>query len=280
MGLRIATNVTSIAAQRSLRKTTDRQSNVLQKLASGNRISRAADDSAGLAISEKMKAKVRGTNQAKRNANDGVSMIQTAEGGLNEVSNILIRLRELSVQSATDTVGDKEREFMDSEYQNLKQEVDRISRTTEFNGKRLLDGGDTTYDFQIGINNISFEDRISYEQEKSDASLGSLFDGDDSSMTVSTKESAQEGLQKLDEAIQNVSGQRAVMGSIQNRLSSTINNLEVSAENVAAANSRIRDTDYASSTAENTKLTILNNAGSSVLAQANSNGQSALRLIG
>jgi flagellin len=280
MGLRIATNITSIAAQRSLRKTTDRQSNVLQKLASGNRISRAADDSAGLAISEKMKAKVRGTNQAKRNANDGVSMIQTAEGGLNEVSNILIRLRELSVQSATDTVGDKEREFMDSEYQNLKQEVDRISRTPEFNGKRLLDGGDTTYDFQIGINNISFEDRISYEQEKSDASLGSLFDGDDSSMTVSTKESAQEGLQKLDEAIQNVSGQRAVMGSIQNRLSSTINNLEVSAENVAAANSRIRDTDYASSTAENTKLTILNNAGSSVLAQANSNGQSALRLIG
>ena len=122
MGLRIATNVTSIAAQRSLRQTTDRQGTVLQKLASGNRISRAADDSAGLAISEKMKAKVRGTNQAKRNANDGVSMIQTAEGGLNEVSNILIRLRELSVQSATDTVGDKEREFMDAEYQNLKQE--------------------------------------------------------------------------------------------------------------------------------------------------------------
>jgi len=280
MGLRIATNVTSIAAQRSLRQTTDRQGTVLQKLASGNRISRAADDSAGLAISEKMKAKVRGTNQAKRNANDGVSMIQTAEGGLNEVSNILIRLRELSVQSATDTVGDKEREFMDAEYQNLKQEVDRISRTTEFNGKRLLDGGDETYDFQIGINNISFEDRISYEQSKSDASLGALFDGDESSMTVSTKETAQEGLEKLDDAIQNVSGQRAVMGSIQNRLSSTINNLEVSAENVAAANSRIRDTDYASATAENTKLSILNSAGSSVLAQANSNGQSALRLIG
>jgi flagellin len=280
MGLRIATNVTSISAQRNLRQTTDRQGTVLQKLASGNRISRAADDSAGLAISEKMKAKVRGVNQAKRNANDGVSMIQTAEGGLNEVSNILIRLRELSVQSATDTVGDQERAFMDSEYQELKEEVDRISRTTEFNGKRLLDGGDDTYDFQIGINNIAFEDRISYEQSESDASLDSLFEGDESGMTVSTKELAQEGLAKLDAAIQNVSGQRAVMGSIQNRLGSTINNLEVSAENVAAANSRIRDTDYASATAENTKLSILNSAGSAVLAQANSNGQSALRLIG
>ena len=280
MGLRIATNVSSIAAQKNLRKTSEEQGNTLQKLASGTRIVRAADDSAGLAISEKMKAKIRGTNQAKRNASDGVSMVQTAEGALNEVSSILIRLRELSIQSASDTVGDQERNFTDLEYQNLKQEIERISRTTEFNGKRLLAGGEETYDFQIGINNVPFEDRISYDQAKSNASLESLFQGDADSINVTTKENAQNSLEKLDAAIDNVSGQRAVMGSIQNRLGSTIRNLEVSAENIAAANSRIRDTDYAQATADNTRLNILANAGSAVLAQANANGQSALRLIG
>tara|TARA_Y100001954_G_scaffold77239_1_gene84821 strand:- start:5482 stop:6324 length:843 start_codon:yes stop_codon:yes gene_type:complete len=280
MGLRINTNVASIAAQKNLRQTSEKQGSVLQKLASGNKIVRAADDSAGLAISEKMKAQIRGTNQAKRNAEDGVSMVQTAEGALNEVSGVLIRLRELSIQSASDTVGDTEREFMDLEYQNLKQEVERISRTTEFNGKKLLQGGDSTYDFQIGINNIPFEDRISYDQSKSNASLDSLFDGDADSITVVSKESAQGTLEKLDKAIQNVSGQRAVMGSIQNRLGSTIRNLEVSAENISASNSRIRDTDYAAATADNTRLSILGSAGSAVLAQANANGQNALRLIG
>jgi len=280
MGLRINTNVASIAAQKNLRQTSEKQSSVLQKLASGNKIVRAADDSAGLAISEKMKAQIRGTNQAKRNAEDGVSMVQTAEGALNEVSGVLIRLRELSIQSASDTVGDTEREFMDLEYQNLKQEVERISRTTEFNGKKLLQGGDSTYDFQIGINNIPFEDRISYDQSKSNASLDSLFEGDADSITVVSKEAAQGTLEKLDKAIQNVSGQRAVMGSIQNRLGSTIRNLEVSAENISASNSRIRDTDYAAATADNTRLSILGSAGSAVLAQANANGQNALRLIG
>ena len=280
MGLRINTNVASIAAQKNLRQTSEKQSSVLQKLASGNKIVRAADDSAGLAISEKMKAQIRGTNQAKRNAEDGVSMVQTAEGALNEVSGVLIRLRELSIQSASDTVGDTEREFMDLEYQNLKQEVERISRTTEFNGKKLLQGGDSTYDFQIGINNIPFEDRISYDQSKSNASLDSLFEGDSDSITVVSKEAAQGTLEKLDKAIQNVSGQRAVMGSIQNRLGSTIRNLEVSAENISASNSRIRDTDYAAATADNTRLSILGSAGSAVLAQANANGQNALRLIG
>lgn len=280
MGLRINTNVASIAAQKNLRQTSEKQGSVLQKLASGNKIVRAADDSAGLAISEKMKAQIRGTNQAKRNAEDGVSMVQTAEGALNEVSGVLIRLRELSIQSASDTVGDTEREFMDLEYQNLKQEVERISRTTEFNGKKLLQGGDGSYDFQIGINNIPFEDRISYDQSKSNASLDSLFEGDADSITVVSKESAQGTLEKLDKAIQNVSGQRAVMGSIQNRLGSTIRNLEVSAENISASNSRIRDTDYAAATADNTRLSILGSAGSAVLAQANANGQNALRLIG
>ncbi|MCK5882147.1 MAG: flagellin FliC, partial [Bacteriovoracaceae bacterium] len=145
MGLRINTNVASLSAQRALGNTTKAQSSSLEKLSSGSRIVKAADDAAGLAISEKMKAAIRGTNQAERNANDGISMIQTAEGGLNEVSNILIRLRELSVQSASDTVGDSERQFTDMEYQNLKQEVERISSVTEFNGKKLLNGEGDKY---------------------------------------------------------------------------------------------------------------------------------------
>ena len=280
MGLRINTNVASLNARRNLGKTRFELSRTLEKLSSGERINRAGDDAAGLAISETLKAQIRGLGQAERNAEDGVSMVQTAEGALNEVSGVLIRLRELSIQSASDTVGDTEREFMDLEYQNLKQEVERVSRTTEFNGKKLLQGGEGKYDFQIGINNIPFEDRISYDQSKSNASLDSLFEGESDAITVVTKESAQGTLEKLDKAIQNVSGQRAVMGSIQNRLGSTIRNLEVSAENISASNSRIRDTDYAAATADNTRLSILGSAGSAVLAQANSNGQNALRLIG
>jgi len=161
MGLRINTNVASLTAQRSLGKTAAQEESTLSKLSSGNRITKAADDAAGLAISEKMKAQIRGTNQAERNANDGISLIQTAEGGLNEISNILVRLRELSVQAASDTVGDSERKFTDVEYQNLKQEIERISQVTEFNGKKLLNGLGDKYDFQIGIYNDDFQDRIS-----------------------------------------------------------------------------------------------------------------------
>lgn len=277
MGLRINTNVTSLAAQRTLSVNNKDQANTLGKLSSGTRIVRSADDAAGLAISEKLKAQVRSTNQAERNANDGISMIQTAEGGLNEISNILIRLRELSVQSASDTVGDTERKFTDLEYQNLKQEMERISQVTEFNGKKLLNGEGDSYDFQIGINNDDFQDRISFDTELLNSSIGSLgVDG----LAVSSKEDAQNGLSAIDNAIQQVSGQRAELGAKQNRLSSTIQNLQVSSENLSAANSRIRDTDYAAETAKKTKLDILTNAGTSVLAQSNAQGQAALKLIG
>ncbi len=277
MGLRIATNVPSLSAQRSLSVNNKEQQNTLSKLSSGTRIVRAADDAAGLAISEKLKAQMRGLQQASRNANDGISMIQTAEGGLNEVSNILVRLRELAVQSASDTVGDPERKFTDLEYQNLKQEIERISQVTEFNGKKLLDGSGDKYDFQIGINNDDFQDRISYNAQKTNAGIASL--GIDS-LEVSSKEGAQNSLATLDDAIQKVSGQRADLGAIQNRLSSTVTNLQVTNENLSMANSRIRDTDFAAETAKNTKLNILNQAGTSVLAQANAQGQAALKLIG
>lgn len=277
MGLRINTNVTSIAAQRTLGNTSQATASSLGKLSSGSRIVRASDDAAGLAISEKLKAQVRGIKQAERNANDGISMIQIAEGGLNEVSNILVRLRELSVQAASDTVGDAERGFTDREYQNLKEEVERISQVTEFNGKKLLNGKGMTYDIQVGINNDPFQDRIAYNAAETDASIASL---GISGLSVMSKEGAQDSLGVLDDAISKVSGQRANLGAVQNRLASTIQNLQVSNENMSAANSRIRDTDFAAETAENAKLSVLSNAGASVLAQANAFGQHALKLIG
>jgi len=277
MGFRINTNVSSIAAQRSLSKSNRESQSTLAKMSSGTRITKASDDAAGLAISEKLKARVKSNTQANRNANDGISMVQTAEGGLDEVSNILTRLRELSVQSASDTVGDVERGFTDMEYQNLKQEVERIAQVTEFNGTKLLSGEGGTLDFQIGVNNDEFQDRISYDASMQNAKLDSLgIDG----IAVNSKEGAQTALSTIDSAIEKVSGQRAGLGAIQNRLISTSNNLQITNENLSAANSRIRDVDYAEVAAENAKNNILAQAGTSVLAQANAQGQNALRLIG
>lgn len=277
MGFRIGTNVSSIAAQRSLQNTNMAQKSSLEKLSSGTRISRASDDAAGLAISEKMKAQMKSTSQANRNANDGISLIQTAEGGLSEASNIMIRLRELAMQSASDTVTDNEREFSNLEFQNLKEEVQRISQVTQFNGHKLLDGTGEKLDFQIGINNSEFEDRISYDAGKISISMDKLGIGES---TVANKAGSQESLSALDGALQHISGQRAELGAIQNRLVSTSQNLQVTEENLSAANSRIRDTDYAKETATNAKNNILSSAGTSVLAQANSSGQGALRLLG
>jgi flagellin len=277
MGFRINTNVPSISAQRALGQTNRVQENVLNKLSSGQRITQAADDAAGLAISEKLKAQIRGTAQATRNANDGVSMVQTAEGGLNEISNILVRLRELSVQSASDTIGDQERKFTDLEYQNLKQEIERIAQVTEFNGIKLLSGQGEQLDFQIGLYNDAFQDRISYDVQGTNARVQSLgVDG----LSVGSKEGAQGSLAVLDSAITMISGQRSSLGALQNRLQSTVNNLQVSSENLSAANSRIRDTDYAEMTAQNAKMNILSAAGTSVLSQANMQAQNALKLIG
>lgn len=277
MGFRINTNVSSISAQRALNVTNAQGADNLSKMSSGTRIVKASDDAAGLAISEKLKSNIRSLNQANRNANDGISMIQVAEGGLNEVQNILTRLRELSIQSSSDTVGDTERGFSDLEYQSLKKEIQRISEVTEFNGMSLLNGQGEKLDFQIGINNNDFQDRISYDRAMTNSSLEGL--GIDA-LTVTNKDGAQTSLASIDSAIERVSGQRAALGAIQNRLTSTSNNLQITSENLNAANSRIRDVDYAEATAMNAKINILNAAGTSVLAQANSAGQNALKLIG
>lgn len=277
MGFRINTNTSSMAAQRALSQVNRKEADTSVKLATGTRINKASDDAAGLAISEKLKASIRSSQQANRNANDGISMIQVAEGGMNESSNILTRLRELAVQSASDTVGDTERSFTDMEYQQLKQEIERISQTTKFNGQSLLDGQGQKLEFQIGSGNNEFQDRIVYDAGKINAGLESLGLGE---LAVSSKEGAQESLAVIDKAIESMSGQRAELGALQNRLLSTSNNLEVSIENMSAANSRIRDVDYASATAENAQNNILKQAGTSVLAQANTLPQQALRLVG
>ena len=277
MGFRINTNVSSIAAQRSLSNTTRESQDTLAKMSSGSRITKAADDAAGLAISEKLKAQTRSLQQADRNANDGISMVQTAEGGLDEISSMLTRLRELSIQAASDTVGDTERGFTNMEYQNLKSEIERISQVTEFNGTKLLNGTGGKLDFQIGANNDAFQDRIGYDTQVVNASMDNL---GISEISVASKEGAQTSLEVIDKAVEMVSGQRAELGAIQNRLTSTSKNLQTTVENLSSANSRIRDVDYAAATAQNAKNNILNQAGTSVLAQANSQGQNALRLIG
>jgi len=277
MGFRIATNTSSLAAQRALSKMSNSEAKTTKQLATGSRITQSADDAAGLAISEKLKAGIRSSQQANRNANDGISMIQVAEGGLDETGNILIRLRELAIQSASDTVGETERGYTDMEYQQLKNEMDRISQTTVFNDVELLNGKGEKLDFQIGAGNDQFKDRIQYDTGAINAGLESLGLSDES---VSNKEGAQQSLEKIDTAINVVSGQRAQLGALQNRLMTTSTNLETSVENMSAANSRIRDTDYAEATAKNTQNNIMKQAGISVLGQANQMPQQAMRLIG
>jgi flagellin len=229
-----------------------------------------------LAISENLKASIRGMRQAKRNAGDAISLLQVAEGGMSEISNIIIRLRELSVQAASDTLGSTERGFSDIEFQNLKDEIDRISKSTEFNGIKLLDGTGGKLEFQVGIKNDPILDRLQYDGSRADVSLTALnlaVDG------VSTKEGAQASLKKLDDALVQINGVRANFGALQNRLQSTSNNLEISDENLSAANSRVRDVDVAAETADLTKNNILLQAGISVLAQANQTPNSALKLL-
>ncbi len=277
MGLRIATNVQALAAQRFLDGNRQMQSRALERLASGSRINRAGDDAAGLAISEKLKANIRSMQQATRNANDGISLIQVAEGAMNEVGNILIRLRELSIQGASDTIGDKERGFIDKEVQHLKAEVERIAQVTEFNGTKLLNGESPELEVQIGIGNNATQDRLRFDSKEQVATVGAL--GLDGISTV-TKESSQENLASIDLAITRVASNRSGLGALQNRLGSTINNLTIYRENLESANSRIRDTDMAVETSELTKQNILTDSNVSMLGQANQTPQLALKLLG
>lgn len=276
MGLRINTNTASLNAQRNLMGTKLGLDKNLERLSSGYRINRAGDDAAGLAISENLRAQIRGLKQAQRNAQDGVSLVQVAEGALNETSSILIRLRELSVQAASDTIGPVERQFLNVEYDQLVSEIDRIADGTEFNGTQLLSGTGSILDFQVGTRNDPNIDRLSFDASKADANSAAL---GVNLTSVADKASAQNALAAIDQAIVSVSAMRADFGAIQNRLQSTISNIAVSVENMSAANSRIRDVDVAEETAELTRNNILLNAGTSVLAQANQTSQTALSLL-
>jgi flagellin len=276
MGMRINTNMLSVNAQRNLRNTQGTLADSNAKLASGSRINKSADDAAGLAISENLNGNIRSLRQAGRNAQDGISFVQVAEGGMNEVGNMIIRLRELSVQAASDTIGEKERGYLDREAQQLKLEVERIAQSTEYNGQNLLNGTGNKLDFQIGSKNNEFLDRISYNPGETNVTLDSL---GLSGIDVSKKESAQSGLQNLDDALIVLNSNRSNLGALQNRLQSTINNTEVAIENFSAAVSRIKDTDFASVTADLARDTVKTQASTSVLAQANQNTAMALRLL-
>jgi flagellin len=276
MGLRIMTNVAALNAQKQMSATRMHLDKSLGRLASGNRINQAGDDAAGLSISENLRSHIQGLRQAKRNAQDGISLIQISDGGLNEISNILIRLRELSIQAASDTIGDNERQFVDREFQSLKQEIDRIANVTSFNGTPLLNGKSGIFEVQIGTNNNPILDRVVYNGSRSDASLNAL---KISAESVGTKQGAQFSLSALDDALGRTNSIRADLGAIQNRLQSTINNLMITDENYSAANSRIRDTDMAEEVSEMTKQNILMQAGVSVLSQANNISSHALKLL-
>jgi len=274
MAITINTNTQSLGAQRNLGATQARLSGNLGRLSSGMRINTAADDAAGLAISERFKAQIRSYGQAERNANDGISMLQTAEGAMNEISGTLTRLRELAMQSANGTLGTTERGYVDDEAQALVGEIDRIASVTEFNGAALLDGTFNS-NLQVGINATAND---SINVTVANTNFATLSGGTIDLATSGA--TAQTALGVIDTAIDTLSSQRAGLGTAQNRLNVTIANIATAKENVSAANGRIRDVDVASETAEMTRNNILMQAGVSVLAQANQLPQIALKLLG
>lgn len=277
MGLRVNTNIASMNAQRSLARTTEQLQTSYRKLSTGLRIANAADDAAGLAISERFRAKVRSTNQAIRNAQDGISLTQTGEGALNEVSSILIRLRELSIQASNATVSAQDRSTLNQEFSDLLNEIDRIARSTTFNGVNLLDGTGSTLTFQVGTGTtagvdtiqLSLTDTLSSTLGLATLSIAAVTAGGNASLAISS----------IDTAINSISRIRGQFGAVQNRLNTTIANLRIQTENLSAAESRIRDVDVAEETAELTRQSILQQAAVSILSQANVQPQIALSLL-
>ena len=274
--MKISTNISSISARRALESNQKVMDKSMSQLSSGSRITKAADDAAGLSISEGMKSQIRSFGQALRNTNDGVSMLQVAEGGLSEINNILTRVRELGVQGASDTIGDEERVYINQELQQLTSEVDRIAKTTSFGNRHLLNGESDKFDFQVGVSSDSENDVISYDASQANATADNL---GISSVDYSSKEGAKDALAVIDSAQKTINGFRANLGALQNRLGSTTENLGTQIESLSTANSRIRDADVAETTAEFTKSNILMNATTNVLAQANEVPRQALRLL-
>ncbi|MFO0314050.1 MAG: flagellin [Planctomycetota bacterium] len=275
MGLRVNTNIAAINAQRNLATVTDNVTGNFRRLSTGLRISTAADDAAGLAISERRRSQVRSLDQAKRNANDGISLVQTAEGALNEVSSILTRLRELAIQSSNGSVSNQDKETLDQEFQSLVSEVNRIGRSTEFSGIKLLDGSASSVSFQVGLGTTSGIDTLSVSLSPALSTTLSL-----SSLDIGSGGATTTAITNIDAAINSISALRGTLGAVQNRLGITVSNLSITTENLTAAESRIRDVDVAYETAMLTRNSILQQASISVLAQANVQPQSALRLLG
>jgi flagellin len=275
MALRINTNIASRTAQRALASINERLAGNFRRLATGLRINTAADDAAGLAISERLRAQVRSLDQARRNAQDGISLVQTGEGALDEVGNILLRLRELAVQSANGTISSADRQTLDEEFQVLVDEIDRIGRSTAFNGINLLDGSSSTVTFQVGAGTDPTVNTLSAGLSPVLATGLGL-----DVLGLSNVGAATTAMDAIDTAIDSVARTRGRFGAMQNRLQFTINNLTVQAENLAAAESRIRDVDIARETADLARNQILQQAAVAILAQANSQPQLALQLIG
>lgn len=290
MGMRIRTNVPAITAQRFMSDNKDAMSKSLERLSSGYRINKSSDDAAGLAISESLRGKIRGLNVAKRNANDAVSMVQVAEGSMNEMTNILIRLRELTTQSSTDTIGERERSFLNREYTQLADEIDRIGNSTEFNGIKIFDKASDRDQFviQVGTNGTSPEsntDTISISLAGlkfntqdlglgKGAEIGSL----DGSAGPSLDEISGK-LNTIDEALNKIASERATLGAVQSRLGSALSNLGINVENMETAKSRIKDVDFAEETATLAQSRILTSASTSVLQQANAAPEQVLQLL-
>lgn len=278
MGLRINTNVPALIAQRNLRNSRAQLDRTLERLSSGSRINHAGDDAAGLALSESLRAQIRGLSQAERNAQDGISLVQVAESAMGEISNIIIRMRELGVQASSDTIGQQERKFLDVEFQQLVEEIDRIANSTEFNRVPLLNGSASSFEIQVGTGNNPKLDRIKlFDSSHTDVNVVAL---GINLASVADKISAQNSLATLDRALATVTSIRAEFGAMQNRLHSVVSNILVNKENIASANSRIRDADIAEEVSELTKNQILSQSGVSVLSQANNSIKSALSLLG
>jgi flagellin len=273
MSMSIKSNISSLNAQRNLMSTQMDLDSSLSKLSSGFRITKAGDDAAGLGISVNLQSQIRSYNQATRNAQDGISLVQTAEGALNETSNLLTRLRELAMQSASDGIGNTERGYVQEESDALVAELERISQATEYNGTSLLNGA-ATLSFQVGIRNVAANDRI--DVSTVDATTATL--GVDA-LDMSTAAGAQAALAAIDTALQTVSAARATFGSVGNRLNSVVSTIQTASENLSAANSRIRDVDVAEETSKMSRSQVLLQAGVSVLAQANQQPQIALKLL-
>ena len=274
MGLRIATNTASESVERNLNEVSGKISTSLNRLSSGKRITRAADDAAGLAVATNLTAQIRGLRQASQNANSAVSMIQASEGGLHEASNMLIRMRELSIQAASDTVGAQERGFLNQEYQQLLQEIDRIADSTTFNGRKILKGEGDEMTFQVGTRD-SKSNRITFDASQSNIRTGHL----DVEGNIKDKGDATDAIDNIDKAIQKLSGQRAHLGSIQNRLGSTIANLESQILSQSEARSVIEDVDVAAEVSNLTSNNIVKNAGVSALLHANDLHATSLKLL-